>query len=255
MQYYSVRGHNTLHWLIKYTLLALAGFGLAGCSHLPWRHAKDDPFEPVNRVVFAFNTAADKVVLKPIAKTYQTITPKPARKGVRNFLDNLQAPVIFVNDILQGKPKRAVKTVARFAINTTIGVGGVLDVAKGIGIEKHYEDLGQTLAKKGVTAGPYLVLPLFGPTNARDLTGLLIEESLSPLSFTRLKGRKTFGRARLALNTIDRRAESLVQIKTIRDTTVDEYASIRSYYQQIRKDAIADGAIDVEELPDFDLIE
>ncbi len=244
-----------MYWLVKYILLAMAGLVLAGCSHLPWRHAKGDPLEPVNRAVFAFNTVADKVVLKPVAKTYQTVTPRPARKGVRNFLDNLQAPVVFVNDVLQGKPKRAVKTLARFTINTTVGIGGVLDVAKGAGIEKHYEDLGQTLATKGVKPGPYLVLPLFGPTNARDLTGLVVEEVLSPLSFTRFKGKQTFGRARLALNTMDRRAESIVQIKTIRETTVDEYASIRSYYEQIRKDAIADGALDIDTLPDFDLDE
>jgi len=114
----------------------MVGTGLAlsicACAHLPWRHAKGDPLEPVNRAVFAFNEVADKAVLKPVAKTYQTIAPKPARKGVRNFLDNLQSPIVFVSDVFQGKPKRAVKTVARFAINTTVGVGGVLDVAKAV---------------------------------------------------------------------------------------------------------------------------
>ncbi len=227
---------------------------LAGCVHPPWR-AKSDPLEPMNRAVFAFNTVADKTVLKPIAKTYQTITPKPARKGVRNFLDNLQSPVVFVNDVLQGKPKRAAKTLARFAINTTVGVGGILDVAKAAGIEKHYEDLGQTLAHHGVPSGPYLVLPLFGPSNVRDLAGLGTELAVSPLSFTRFKGKQTFGRVRLALNTMDRRVETLQEMKTIRKNTLDEYVSIRSYYQQLRKDAIADGVVDMDELPDFDLIE
>lgn len=237
----------------------MVGAGLAlsisACSHMPWRHAKGDPLEPVNRAVFAFNTVADKVVLEPVAKTYQTITPKPARKGVRNFLDNLQAPVVFVNDVLQGKPKRAVKTLARFAINTTVGIGGVLDVAKGVGIEKHYEDLGQTLATHGVPSGPYLVLPLFGPSSARDLTGLVTELTLSPLSFTRFKGKQTFGRVRLAMNTVDRRAEILPAIKSLRENTLDEYVSVRSYYQQVRKDMIADGEVDMDDLPDFDLME
>jgi phospholipid-binding lipoprotein MlaA len=236
----------------KIVVISATCLGMAGCSHLPWRHAKGDPLEPINRAVFAVNKVADKAVLKPAAKTYQTVLPKPVRGGVRNFLDNLQSPVVLVNDVLQGKGKRAAKTTARFAINTTLGIGGLFDVAKAIGIKKHYEDLGQTLATKGVPSGPYLVLPLYGSTNARDLAGQVTELTLSPLSFTRLKGRQTFGRVRLVLNTMDTRAQSLQTIKTIRETTVDEYASIRSYYQQIRKDAIADGAVDVEELPEFD---
>ncbi|PHS21638.1 MAG: hypothetical protein COA85_12770 [Robiginitomaculum sp.] len=239
---------------LKTCSLMVLTFSLYGCAHPLWR-TKGDPLEPVNRVIFTFNTVADKAVLKPAAKTYQTITPKTARKGIRNFLDNLQAPVIFVSDVLQGKPKRAAKTLARFAINTTVGIGGILDVAKSAGIEMHYEDLGQTLATKGVPAGPYLVLPLFGPTNARDLVGLTAELAFSPLSFTRFKGKQTFGRARLAVNTIDRRAETLQQVDLIRKNTLDEYVSIRSYYEQIRKDAIADGVVDVHDLPDFDLVE
>jgi len=227
---------------------------LYGCAHPPWR-SKADPLEPVNRIVFTFNTVADKVVLEPVAKTYQAVTPKPARKGIRNFLDNLQSPVILANDLLQGKWKRAAKTTARFAINSTVGIGGVLDVAKSAGLEMHYEDFGQTLATKGVPAGPYLILPLFGPTNARDLIGLSVDLTLSPLSFTRFKGKQSFGRARLALNTIDRRAETLQQIEIIRKNTPDEYVSIRSYYEQIRKDAIADGVVDIHDLPDFDLVD
>ncbi len=237
------------------TLVLSIGFFVSSCAHLPWRHSEGDPLEPMNRAVFAFNTVADKAVLKPVAKTYQTITPRPVRKGVRNFLDNLQSPVVLANDILQGKWKRAAKTTARFAINSTVGLGGVVDVAKGAGIEKHYEDLGQTLATKGISAGPYLVLPLFGPSNMRDLTGLATELTLSPLSFTRFKGKQTFGRVRLALNTMDRRVETLQDMKLIRKNTLDEYVSIRSYYEQIRKDAITDGAIDMDDLPDFNLLE
>ncbi|MDQ7020083.1 MAG: VacJ family lipoprotein [Robiginitomaculum sp.] len=240
--------------LLRTGLLTALFLSLYGCAHPPWR-SKADPLEPMNRVVFAFNTVADKAVLKPVAKTYQAITPKPARKGIRNFLDNLQSPVILANDLLQGKWKRAAQTTARFAINSTVGLGGVLDVAKSTGLEKHYEDFGQTLATKGISAGPYLVLPLFGPTNARDLVGLTVDLTLSPLSFTRFKGKQTFGRARLALNTIDRRAETLQQIDIIRKNTPDEYVSIRSYYEQIRKDAIADGVVDVHDLPDFDLVD
>jgi len=228
---------------------------LCGCAHPFWRHAEGDPLEPVNRTVYAFNKIADKVVLAPVAKTYQTITPKPARKGVRNFLDNLQSPVILANDLLQGKFKRAAKTTARFAINSTVGIGGLIDVAKKAGIEKHYEDLGQTLGVHGVPSGPYLVVPLLGPTSVRDFAGLVTEQTLNPASVARFKGRQTFGRARLALNTVDSRAQSLEQVKTIRKTAVDEYASVRSIYQQYRKAVIADGKLDMENLPDFDLLE
>ena len=239
----------------RYGLTAASCMMLCGCAHPFWRHAEGDPLEPVNRTVYAFNKIADKVVLAPVAKTYQTITPKPARKGVRNFLDNLQSPVILANDLLQGKFKRAAKTTARFAINSTVGIGGLIDVAKKAGIEKHYEDLGQTLGVHGVPSGPYLVVPLLGPTSVRDFAGLATEQTLNPASVARFKGRQTFGRARLALNTVDSRAQSLEQVKTIRKTAVDEYASVRSIYQQYRKAVIADGKVDMENLPDFDLLE
>lgn len=236
-------------------LVSVLCLGLSGCAHPFWRHAKGDPLEPLNRTIYAFNTVADKVVLAPVAKTYQTITPKPARKGVRNFLDNLQSPLILANDLLQGKFKRAAKTTARFAINSTVGLGGLVDVATKAGIEKHYEDLGQTLAVHGVPSGPYLVVPLLGPSSVRDLAGLVTEQALNPASVARFKGRQTFGRARLALNTVDNRAQNLEQVKTIRKTAVDEYASVRSIYQQYRKAMIADGKVDMENLPDFDLLD
>ncbi len=227
---------------------------LAGCAHPPWR-TKGDPFEPVNRAVFAFNKAADKVVMEPIAKTYTTITPKPARKGIRNFIDNLKSPIVLANDLLQGKWKRAAETTARLVINSTVGIGGVLDVAKAVGIEKHHEDFGQTMAEHGVPSGPYLVLPILGPSNMRDLAGLVVEESLSPTRIASFKGRKSFDRARLALDMVDTRAGLQGAVQTLREESLDEYASVRSYYQQARKDAIADGVVDMDDLPDFDLIE
>lgn len=232
-------------------IIAILCIGLCGCMHAQ-SNGQNDPFEPVNRAVFAFNTVADRTVIEPAAKAYQTVTPKPARKGIRNFIDNLKSPVVLANDLLQGKWKRAGETAARLVINTTIGIGGVLDVAKSVGIEKHKEDLGQTLASKGVPPGPYLVLPLLGPSNVRDLAGMFVEETLVPNRIASIKGEKTFDQVRRAVDVVDLRASMLNQIDTLREEAVDEYVSVRSYYRQLRKNAIADGVVDMDDLPDFD---
>jgi len=135
----------------------------------------NDPYEATNRKIFNFNQQLDKAVMKPVAQAYVDVVPEPARDGVHNFLVNLNLPVTFANDILQGEIERTGETVARFTVNTTIGIGGLLDVATRIGVPFHTEDFGQTLAVWGVGEGPYLVLPLLGPKPPRDAVGYAVD--------------------------------------------------------------------------------
>ncbi|NKB75644.1 MAG: VacJ family lipoprotein [Gammaproteobacteria bacterium] len=134
-----------------------------------------DPLEKMNRSVLKFNLKADRYVLKPVAKTYKKVIPQPIRNGVRNFFSNLREPINIVNDLLQGNLAQAGRDTGRFVINTTFGFFGLNDVAKYMNLPRNKEDFGQTLAVWGVPAGPYLVLPFFGPSNLRDTTGLLSE--------------------------------------------------------------------------------
>ena len=132
-------------------------------------NSSSDPFEGANRSVYAFNTTADKYILRPVASGYDKALPEPAKKGVSNFLSNLSEPWNVVNSLLQGKVNRALGSTYRFAVNSTVGLLGLIDVAQGQGVEKTPEDLGQTLAVWGVKPGPYLMLPFLGPTNFWDL--------------------------------------------------------------------------------------
>ncbi len=227
-------------------------FAIGGCASKGNR-TQGDPLEPMNRAIFGFNSVVDKAVVTPIAKTYRTVTPKPARNGIRNFLHNLSSPVILVNDLLQGEWKRAGDTTARFVINTTVGVGGLVDVATHEGIEKHKEDFGQTMAVAGIKPGPYLVLPLLGPSNVRDALGRFPDHYFSPLAYTRFEGKNTFNDSRRAAKVIDKRARALKTVKKLRRNAVDEYASVRDLYQQTRKEKIRNGTFEVEELPEFDI--
>ncbi|MEK7246697.1 MAG: VacJ family lipoprotein, partial [Pseudomonadota bacterium] len=154
---------------------------LSGCATAPDPSNADalaeyrqinDPIEPANRVIFAFNRAIDAAILKPLAKIYRDFTPKIFQDAVGNILANLRAPVVLANDVLQGEGKRAGNTLARFVVNSTVGLGGMIDAASEMGVPRHAEDFGQTLAVWGVPEGPYLMLPLFGPSNPRDLVGL-----------------------------------------------------------------------------------
>ncbi len=233
-------------------VLVVPVLACGGCASRASR-TEGDPLEPMNRAIFGFNSAVDKAVLIPAAVTYRKVTPKPARNGIRNFLHNLSSPVILVNDLLQGEWKRAGETTARFAINTTVGIGGLVDVAAREGIEKHKEDFGQTMAVAGITPGPYLVLPLLGPSNFRDALGRLPDHYFSPLAHTQFEGKNTFNDTRRVTKAIDKRERALKAVEKLRRNAVDEYASVRDLYWQTRKEKINNGDLAVEELPEFDI--
>ena len=198
----------------------------------------NDPIEPVNRAIFSFNQFADGILIKPLALMYRDLTPPPVRRGVRNMLSNLRTPVTLANDLLQGKGGRALVTGERFLINTTVGVGGLMDIASDWGIEGHREDFGQTLAEWGSGEGPYLMLPLLGPSNPRDTVGLVVDSVLDPFGyFIPTK----YAITRTLVRGIDERERVVDQLDEIERASLDFYATLRSLYRQRRADEIRDG--------------
>lgn len=202
----------------------------------------NDPIEPMNREIFSFNEGADKYVIKPLAQGYVYIVPAGGRRSVRSFLNNLRSPVILANDILQGEVQRAGTTLGRAVFNTTVGIGGLFDVASGMGLPFHDEDFGQTLAVWGVGEGPYLVIPILGPSNPRDVVGLVADGFMDPLNWYVNNihlGYLSYVRA--AIDGIDKRASVLDALDEIKRTSLDFYATIRSLYRQRRIDEINNG--------------
>lgn len=211
----------------------------------------NDPFEPFNRSMFAINQGLDKVILKPTAKAYGVL-PQPVRSGVGNVLSNAALPVTFFNQTLQGNPGGAGTTLARFSINTTVGLAGLFDVATPLGYEHMREDFGQTLAVYGVGTGPYIFLPVLGPGNPRDFIGRVADLGLDPVYWIDRDEDSHITAARTAAGAIHAREKSLELFDELENTSVDFYASVRSLYTQNREAAIDNGATDIDSLPDVD---
>jgi phospholipid-binding lipoprotein MlaA len=207
---------------------------LGGCAS---RHgdAVNDPLEPVNRKVFAFNRALDTRAALPAATYYKSAVPDSAREGVHNFLSNLSLPVTFANDTLQGEATLAGKTVCRFGINTSIGVLGVMDPATGMGYPEHNEDFGQTLAVYGVPGGPYLVLPFLGPTLPRDLVGkLFVDHYFNPLGYVSYDGKLYVSMTENLVKLVDQRSRNMGELRDVERNSIDYYTAMRSIYLQRR---------------------
>jgi phospholipid-binding lipoprotein MlaA len=195
----------------------------------------NDPFEDTNRAIFRFNQAVDRTVLVPVAKAYRTALPSPIRDSLRDFLNNLRAPLIFANDTLQGDFGRAKDTVVRFVVNSTIGMGGFVDVAGRWGIPYHEEDFGVTLGVWGVPEGPYIVVPVLGPSNPRDIGGQVVESFGDPWNIEAANHSLvwvTFLRG--GVSGIDQRSRYIETLADIERTSLDYYATIRSLYRQRR---------------------
>jgi phospholipid-binding lipoprotein MlaA len=214
-----------------------------------------DPFEGFNRAMYSVNNVFDENLLVPVAKGYRAVTPKDLRKGLRNFLDNAETPGVLVNDILQGKPERAGETVARFVINSTFGVAGFVDVAAKWGIPPHSEDFGQTFAVWGVGSGPYLYLPVFGPSSLRDSVGRVFDIAADPLFWIRTNPAKYARYSRFGATAIAFREPFIEPVDDIKAKSLDPYASFRSFYVQSREREIRDGVENYEELPDIGAFE
>jgi phospholipid-binding lipoprotein MlaA len=224
--------------------LALA-IGMGGCASQPTQLAQadatdevynaNDPLENVNRAIFDFNLFFDDWVLVPTAKAYRTVLPDPVRTGVRNFMDNLKSPITFFNDVLQAEPQRAADTLGRFLINTTVGVGGLFDVAENVGLHKHFEDFGQTFAVWGIPDGPYIMLPFLGPSNARDAVGTATGFFADPLNiYLASQDLEYVSFIRTAIDAVDARSRNIELFDRIRSTSLDYYATVRSLYRQRR---------------------
>jgi phospholipid-binding lipoprotein MlaA len=190
----------------------------------------NDPLEPLNRTIFGWNQLLDMMFIAPAATVYGHL-PQPARSGVRNVLDNLGAPVVFANDLLQGERDRAGVTLARFMINSLVGIGGVFDLATDFGYPKHSSDLGQTLGKWGVGEGPYLVLPLLGPSNPRDALGRLTDGFIDPFGFV---APTDVWVGRTVANGVDTRYRLDPVIEDVQRNSLDPYVTYRTAYRQRR---------------------
>jgi phospholipid-binding lipoprotein MlaA len=223
----------------------------AGCATMPDPADKEavaefkeinDPGEPAMRAIFEFNLALDKMVLKPAAEFYKGFVPPVFQSGVHNFLNNLRTPIILLNDVLQGKFERAGTTLSRFIVNTTVGVLGLSDKAAEMGMEYHNEDFGQTLAVWGADEGPYLMLPILGPSNPRDAVGLAVDFLTDPINlWANNTHREEVVWARTGTRAVDERARNFDVIEDLEKSSLDFYATVRSLYRQRRKDEINDG--------------
>jgi phospholipid-binding lipoprotein MlaA len=204
--------------------------------------ANNDPIEPWNRGVFAVNEAIDKAVLRPAAVVYRTLVIPEVRTGIGNVLGNLRSPVILLNDALQGETARFGDTLGRFLLNSTLGVGGIFDVAgEHFNMPPHTEDFGQTLAVWGVGDGPYLYLPLLGPSGARDLVGFGVDIASNPLTWVGGELWVTLGYIRTGLGFLNARESVIEAIDQVRATSLDPYATFRSAYRQLRLREITNG--------------
>lgn len=226
------------------TVACCLSMTLAGCATTGERNAAD-PFEPANRQVYAFNQAVDRTTLKPVAKAYVNHTPKWIRTSVGHFFNNLDTPITIVNQLLQGKLKAAGQDTLRFALNTTLGLGGFFDPASDASLPRHDEDLGQTLGKWGVPPGPYLMLPLLGPSHLRDVPSQVANRFLEPFYWYDYGSERWIS---LALSLVDLRA-GLLPLDATLERTYDPYAFIRDAYSQRRLFQVYDGEIPEDLLP------
>ncbi len=241
-----------MRWL---KFLPIAGaisiaLGLGACATAP--NASDagaiadyretnDPLEPTNRVFYAINNGLDTVLLRPLAVAYRYAVPQVIRTHAHDVLANLDSPVLLANDMMQGKPRRAGDTLMRFLVNSTVGVAGIFDVATDLGWPAHDTDFGVTLALWGLPSGPFLFLPVLGPTNPRDATGFGVDIALDPLTYV---GKGTVVTAldytRFGLSAIDQRAAVLDELDRIKEGALDPYATFRSLARQHRESEIQD---------------
>lgn len=198
-----------------------------------------DPLEPFNRTIFSLNELLDMMFIEPASIGYGLL-PSPMTDGVRNVLDNLRGPVIFANDLMQAEGDRAGNTLARFMINSSLGLFGLFDIASDLGFPKHSEDFGQTLAIWGLGDGPYLVVPILGPSTARDLSGTAVDAlAIDPWGYVYSE---EVGYIRLGATVVDTRYRLTPVIDDLRQNSLDRYATARSGYLQRRAAEIRNGA-------------
>ncbi|MFM0728646.1 VacJ family lipoprotein [Paraburkholderia strydomiana] len=234
--------------MLRNTALALAATGLiSGCATGPDRKP-GDPFEPMNRVVFNFNDGVDRYVAVPVAKGYQKVTPQPLRTAVSNFFSNLGDLTNAANALLQLKFTDATEDIMRFAFNSVFGIGGLLDWATPAGLPKHHQDFGLTLGHWGIPSGPYLVLPLFGPSTVRDSMGLIVDVKFNPLNYMEPALRNPL----YVLQFVSVRSDLLGASDLLQQAALDKYSFVRDAYTQQRRARLRGTSDNAAPLPNYD---
>ena len=224
--------------ILTIAAIVVALFFNVACTTIPAdQKVASDPWEPMNRSIYGFNSTVDKATLKPVAKGYRAITPRPVRTGISNFFSNLTTPASALNNLLQGKPRNGASELGRFVVNSTIGIGGLFDISGHGGWEEHREDFGQTAAVWGIPDGPYVMLPFLGPNTLRDALTTPLDLAANPLYHydnTSVRDKLT------VLRVIDLRYRLLATEKLLEDSK-DPYVTIRESYLQNREFEIYDG--------------
>ncbi len=238
---------NRMYLLVVGVLLGL----LQGCASGPNANPAD-PLEPLNRTVFQFNDGLDRAIFKPVATAYKNVTPAPVRAGVGNFFGNLLDVRTLINNVLQANPREAVETVMRLGVNTVFGLGGLLDVASEMQLERQPQDFGQTLGVWGVGSGPYLVLPVLGSSSVRDAVGTVVEGSTDVV--TNLPDVPTRN-SLTVLRVVDLRAGFLQASELLDLASLDRYAFARDAYLQRKRAGVAGRGPAVAPEERFDLPE
>ena len=244
---------NIINFKILFIIVYLF---LNGCASSPDTAGKqeNDPFETINRQIYAFNNGADEYVIGPIAHAYRDVLPNPIRDSIRNFLLNLKTPLSAMNATLQGDFTRGISAAGRFAINSTAGVLGLFDVANYIGLEPVDEDVGQTLGAWGIEPGPYLILPILGPSSTRDLAGKVGDWLIDPLGLYLIReDYKDFLLATKVTKALDTRVQLDGVIEGTRENSLDPYAIMRTMYLQRRARQIANEESEDTSIYDIDI--
>jgi phospholipid-binding lipoprotein MlaA len=231
------RQHSGNGKILKTSLVVLIGaLSLGGCATTTGEHtaaSKVDPYEGVNRDMFAFNDTVDGYVAKPISDAYKWVTPQFVQTGIFNFFNNLKNVNVVINDVLQGKFEQSAEDTGRLLINTTVGLGGLVDVAKDAGLKQNDEDFDQTLAVWGVPQGPYVVLPLLGSTTVRGIPGAILDTATNPSSYV--------GMPIQLVSLLNTRANAQGSLDVVKEGALDPYVFIREGYLQTRDHLASDG--------------
>jgi len=232
---------------LKLLFIGMMAVLLSGCATYSGNSMVDssDPWQAVNKPVFAMNDAFDQALFKPLAQGYNAITPQPVRTGVNNFFSNLNEIDNAINNLLQGKPNEFATSIGRLAINSTIGIGGIIDVASHMGIKHAPEDFGQTIGALGSGAGPYVVLPLLGSSSIRDIPGVVLSALLNPLAWL---DDISFRNIMVGVNAVDSRSNLLAKEDIASEISDDKYTLYRDAYLEEREFEIADGNLDDSDL-------
>lgn len=230
-----------LPMLIKQACLIFLTLGLISCASVPSNlsSSKKDPWEQTNRVVFTFNDNLDEYLIRPISEVYQSVVPNVIRTGVRNVFSNVGDVYTAVNNLLQGKPKWALDDMIRVLVNTTIGLGGIFDVASDAGLEKHSEDFGQTLGRWKIPSGPYVVLPVLGSSTVRDALGNIVD--IKADIFVRNIENIPLRNSLTGLRIVDQRSRYLGTTELIEAAAFDKYSFVRDAHLQRRRNKLNDG--------------